>query len=78
MKCFDSVEGIFSKLGESKIFFASLLVIFVGQVLIVQFGGKMFSVEALSVMDWVYMVAGTSVVFWVGLVIRAISPFLKK
>lgn len=78
VKCFDSVEGIFSKLGESKIFFASLLVIFVGQVLIVQFGGKMFSVEALSVMDWVYMVAGTSVVFWVGLVIRAISPFLKK
>ncbi|MEE1298360.1 MAG: calcium-translocating P-type ATPase, PMCA-type [Muribaculaceae bacterium] len=78
VKCFDSVEGIFSKLGESKIFFTSLLVIFVGQVLIVQFGGKMFSVEALSVTDWVYMVAGTSVVFWAGLVIRAISPFLKK
>lgn len=74
VKCFDSEEGIFSKFCDSKVFFASVVVIFIGQILIVQFGGKMFSVTALSLMDWVYIVAGTSVVFWLG----ALYRLLKK
>lgn len=77
VKCFDSAEGLFSKIAESKVFFASVVVIFVGQVLIVQFGGKMFSVEALSVLDWVYIVVGTSVVFWVGLIYRIVKKRLS-
>ena len=74
VKCFDSEDGVFSKLGESKVFFSSLLVILIGQVLIVTFGGKMFSVTALSLTDWVYIVGGTSIVFWVGLIFH----FLKR
>ncbi len=73
VKCFDSEEGIFSKLADSKVFFTSVLVIFVGQVLIVQFGGKMFSVTPLEVMDWVYIVAITSIVFWIGSAYRVVK-----
>lgn len=77
VKCFDSEEGVFSKLAESRIFFTSIFVIFVGQVLIVQFGGKMFSVEVLTLIDWVYIVAGTSIVFWVGAVYRIIKKLIS-
>ena len=34
----------------------------VGQVLIVTFGGRVFNVEALGLMDWVWVVAFTSTV----------------
>ena len=77
VKCFDSKDGVFSKLADSKVFFSSVLVIFVGQILIVQFGGKMFSVEALTITDWLYIVAGTSIVFWVGLIFNLIKRFIK-
>lgn len=78
VKCFDSKEGVFSKFGESKIFFASVLVIFIGQILIVQFGGKMFSVEALTIVDWGYIVAGTSIVYWVGMIYRIFKRIFVK
>ena len=77
VKCFDSKDGVFSKLADSKVFFSSVLVIFVGQILIVQFGGKMFSVEALTITDWLYIVAGTSIVFWVGLIFNLIKRLIK-
>lgn len=77
VKCFDSVEGVFSKLTESKVFFTSVAVIFIGQILIVQFGGKMFSVEALNITDWVYIVLGTSIVFWVGCIYRLIKKTVR-
>lgn len=78
VKCFDSEEGVFSKLTESKVFFSSVAIIFIGQILIVQFGGKMFSVEALTVTDWMYIVAGTSVVFWVGWIFHLVKRLVKK
>lgn len=46
------------------------LIIVVGQVLIVTFGGRFFSVEPLRVADWLIIVGATSLVLWVGEVIR--------
>ena len=46
------------------------LIILVGQVIIVQFGGKMFSVTPLSICDWVAIIASTSLVLWVGELFR--------
>ena len=77
VKCFDSEDGIFSKLSESKVFFSSVIIIFVGQILIVSFGGKMFSVEALNLTDWIYIVAGTSIVFWLGILYRYLPHTAK-
>lgn len=42
------------------------LLIVVGQILIVSFGGDVFRVVPLSAMDWTIIIAGTSIVLWVG------------
>lgn len=73
VKCFDSKEGIFGKLKDSKVFFAAVLVIAVGQVLIVTYGGKMFSVVPLALQDWLCIFLGTSVVLVIGLFIRFVK-----
>ena len=46
------------------------LIIFVGQILIVQFGGEFFNVVPLSLTDWCIIVASTSLVLWIGELIR--------
>ena len=40
--------------------------IFVGQVLIVEVGGRFFNVVALSLTDWLIIILGTSAVMWIG------------
>lgn len=47
-------------------FLLILLVILIGQFFIVSFGGQMFSVTPISVMDWVLIITTTSLVVWVG------------
>ena len=39
--------------------------IFIGQILIVTFGGQMFNVTPLSLSHWLMIVCGTSIVLWV-------------
>jgi len=46
------------------------LAILIGQILIVSFGGKLFSVEPLNVTDWIIVICGTSLVLWIGELIR--------
>ncbi len=46
------------------------LIIFVGQILIVQFGGEFFNVVPLSLTDWCIIVASTSLVLWIGEAVR--------
>ena len=53
------------------------LIIFIGQIIIVQVGGEMFNVAqgGLKVMDWVIIVIATSFVLWIGEIVRL---FKKK
>ncbi|MDE6179301.1 MAG: cation transporting ATPase C-terminal domain-containing protein, partial [Duncaniella sp.] len=44
--------------------------ILAGQYLIVTFGGELFSVTPLKASDWAIIIASTSVVLWVGEIIR--------
>ena len=53
-------------------------IILVGQLLIVSFGGKVFRTVPLSVEDWIYIIAGTSVVLWLGEIIRGVKRLTKK
>lgn len=46
------------------------LLIFVGQIIIVQCGGRMFNVSPLSLSDWLIIVTSTSVVLWIGELFR--------
>lgn len=65
-KSFLTGKSAFHQLGESKEFLFIVMLIFIGQVLIVQFGGAMFNVEALSLRDWLLITVNTSVVFLFG------------
>ena len=47
--------------------------IVVGQILIVSFGGTMFNVVPLSLESWLQITIATSVVLWVGEIVRLLS-----
>ncbi len=46
------------------------LVILLGQILIVSVGGEFFNVVPLKFIDWVIIIAGTSLVLWIGELLR--------
>lgn len=54
-------------------FLSIAALIFFGQILIVNIGGAMFNVTPISLMDWVVIVCGTSIVLWIGEAIRKIK-----
>ena len=51
---------------ENKSFLAIAAAIFVGQILIIQFGGSIFRTVPMSLTDWVAIIGATSIVLWVG------------
>lgn len=60
----------FKGLLSNHTFLAVCALIVVGQVLIVSFGGVMFNVVPLSLESWAMITASTSVVLWVGEIVR--------
>lgn len=48
-------------------------IILVGQVLIVEFGGQFFNVVPLKLIDWIIVIASTSIVLWLGELVRAFN-----
>jgi Ca2+-transporting ATPase len=55
-----ALKGIWANKG----FLLIIIVIFIGQVLIVQFGGELFRLVPLSFNQWLYIICGTSIVLW--------------
>lgn len=68
-RAFESHGSAFNLKGCSEFDFIAL-VILVGQILIVTFGGEMFNVTPLKIVDWVIIIAVTSLVLWVGELFR--------
>ncbi len=56
--------------GAGKGFVFIVAAIFMGQVLIVELGGRFFNVVPLSLTDWLLIVGGTSLVLWFGEIMR--------
>ncbi|MBS4964953.1 MAG: cation-translocating P-type ATPase [Phocaeicola dorei] len=54
------------------------IIILVGQILIVEFGGKVFRTEPMDFITWIYIIAGTSFVLWIGEIHRWIKRIQKK
>ena len=52
-------------------------IILIGQIIIVEFGGKVFRTVPLTLTEWIYIITGTSIVLWVGEIWRWIQR-LKK
>jgi Ca2+-transporting ATPase len=62
---------------HSKVFFGTIAVILVGQILIVNVGGEMFNVEPLKLIDWVLIIAGTSPIMLVPMICNLIRRHRK-
>ncbi len=77
-RCSGSFKSAFSGLRENRVFLMIAGLILLLQILIVQFGGPVFRTDPLSLLEWCYIIAGTSVVLWIGEIIRAISRYKMK
>jgi Ca2+-transporting ATPase len=65
-RCLGRDESAIRGIGENKAFLAIACAIFVGQVLLVQFGGALFRTVPLSLTHWLQIVTLTSCVLWAG------------
>ncbi len=73
-KAFQTGKSAFRDLDQCKGFIVVAFVILVGQILIVTFGGEVFRTVPLQLRDWIIIIAGTSLVLWIG----EISRLFKK
>lgn len=74
-KAFLSKRSAFYRLfGSSDGFLPVLLLILAGQLLIVHFGGEMFNVVRLGWENWLIIIASTSLVLWLGELLRLFLP----
>ena len=65
-KAFATGKSAFSNMGQSIGFILVAVVILIGQILIVEFGGEVFRTVPLSFMDWLIIIGSTSLVLWIG------------
>ena len=68
-KAYHTMDSAFKGLFDKDIrrgFGLTILIIALGQVLIITFGGEMFNVVSLPFGDWVRIVIGTSLILWLG------------
>jgi Ca2+-transporting ATPase len=69
-RVFGTNDSAFKGLSKSYGLELVLLLIIGGQFLIVQFGGKVFRTEPLEWQTWIVILGLTSIVLWVGEIIR--------
>lgn len=72
-RAFLSNQSAFKGLTKSIGFLIVAAVIFIGQILIVEFGGAMFRTVPLTFVDWLIIVGSTSIVLWIGEIFRLIK-----
>ena len=72
-----SCHSAFRRLWACEGFLFVLLIVLVGQWVIVTFGGKMFRTVPLSWQMWAMIIAGTSLVLWVGEIYRKLKKLMK-
>lgn len=77
-KAYLTRKSAFATMMKSQSFMLIALVILVGQIVIVNFGGAMFNVTPISLVDWLYIIAGTSVVLIVGEIYRMFLEDYKE
>jgi Ca2+-transporting ATPase len=69
-RCLGSNMSAFSGIWANRAFLLIALSILIGQILLVTFLGSVFRTVPLGVVDWLVILAATSVVLWVGETVR--------
>lgn len=77
-RCLGQTHSAFHGLTRNKAFLWIAAIIVVGQVLLVQFGGEIFRTTPLGPLEWLAIIAGTSVVLWVGEAVRLVRRLRHK
>ena len=72
-KAYGTGKSAFAGLSKSAGFEVVALIILVGQILIVTFGGDVFRTMPLTIQDWGIIIGGTSVVLWMGELVRLVK-----
>ncbi|WP_300727706.1 calcium-translocating P-type ATPase, PMCA-type [uncultured Bacteroides sp.] len=75
---FGTNHSIFKDAGHAMGMLSVALIILVGQIIIVTFGGKVFRTEPLPINEWLLIIGSTSFVLWVGEIWRGIARLKKK
>lgn len=65
-----SNNSAFYKISENKYFMLIAALILVLQIIIIEYGGGFFRTTPITFKDWVIIIAATSVVLWIGEIIR--------
>ena len=71
-------NSAFYKLGQNRSFIFIAIVIFVLQIVIIEFGGGFFRTSPLEIKDWVMIVLSTSFVLWAGEIVRFAKRFKEN
>ena len=69
-RCLGLDKSAFANIVKNRGFVLIASMILIGQILIIQFGGEMFRTVPLSLNDWLLIIGGTSIVLWIGEMIR--------
>ena len=77
-KTYGSSDSAFHHLKKDKGVLLVLGLILAGQWLIVEWGGNMFRTESLSWCEWGLLLALSSIVLWVGEVIRLVIRWKER
>lgn len=72
-RAFKTGRSAFHKLRDCRGFLFVMMLILVGQIILVSFGGRMFNVTTLPLCDWIIIIASSSIVLWVGEIFRLIT-----
>lgn len=75
---FGTNHSIFKDASHALGMLSVAIIILVGQILIVSFGGKAFRTEPLPLNEWLYIIGGTSFVLWIGEIWRGIKRLGNK
>lgn len=77
-KTFGTNRSVFSKLFKNYGFMAVAILILLGQFLVVHFGNEVFRTTPLSLNEWLWIIGVTSIVLWIGELVRGIKRFLDR
>lgn len=76
-RAFETWRSAFHFKGCGEFLFISAIIV-VGQIAIVTLGGSFFSVVPLSMSDWLLIIGGTSVVLWIGEILRIFTRLARR
>jgi Ca2+-transporting ATPase len=77
-RVFGTSDSAFTGISKSYGMELIILAILGGQILIVQFGGAVFRTVPLDLMTWITIVSSTSLVLWIGELIRFVQRLTKR